>query len=489
MKHLTSLLLAVFVVFSCFSPVFAEKMDLSDLSTFGILPMKGERAENVPTQDGKILSGEYPLPHVSDEKSGLAVVSSYENLLIEKAEKLKPVQESYLSLDDKYIYCGLRLKMNTEEAIGVYKKNLGYVYPVLFSISLSSGNHPANRCSFLSNTYYFSAETGECVGVSGERIARSVENDTEIACRISNVGGIHYNEAYKDENDVLWNADYYEKHAAFRIEKESGVTVITAEILLPIGDALLSVPASERSLVADQLQKRKETLCGSFLSQVGVFASGDKVVLGLPTAQTYSVLQEGGSLKEYLKENYETPKSGLFLPDFLPIPLCFFCKNASEESKKTVEKSETESFVSNSKGENQGHDASTAKSSEKSPPVSNEATSFEKITKTEKESVFPEKAEENEILSSEQENDESVFDYLPGEGDVLPEETEILYLSQSEKNSSESEGSLLGSTLTFLAGVFLFAAMIVLVFFVRERSGEKKDSENKPKSSKKAKKG
>ncbi len=481
MKHLTAFLLAVFVGFSSFLPAFAAKLNLMDFSSLGIAAMEANTAKNAPVQDGTVFSDEYSSLHISDGKSGLAIASSDGKLSAKSAADLNLRQETFLSVDQNYIYCAIRLDIGSDTVGGVYKKNLGYVYPLTVSVSISPGEHPANRCSFWSNTYYFSAENAKCVGVSGERIARSVAEETVFSLRISNISSIYQENGYLDPSGVKWDADHYRDRAAFSIVKGAKTAAVTAEILIPIGDVLLSVPERERRDIAEKWQMQKDPICGSFFSQSGVFSNGDQVILGLPTSKPYPFSEEWGSFKEYIKENYETPKSGAFVPDYLPIPLWFF---------------EKESFSSDLSGNGDGADQNKefSDAQRQDPNTSAESTSSGKtgLKKTTSTSAFTVPNPNEELLFNESEDhgeDESVFGSLPGEGDVLPEDTEIVYLSQSEKASAKNKGSLLGSALTFSAGVFLFAAMIVLVFFVRVRKEPQEQEMNQQKKVKKTKKG
>lgn len=477
MKRLVSFLVAVFVAFSIVLPVFAEKIDLTDLTPFGISSIKGGALQKKPVQDGAICEDEYSAPHISDGKSGLEITFSDGKVSAENAEKLKLKQETFINLDRDYIYCAIRLLVDTETVEGIYKKNLGQVYPVSFFIGLSPGEHPANRCSFWNNTYYFSAETKTCVGVSGERIARSVEEETVFSLRISNITDLYGENGYTAPDGVKWTADHYGENVGFSMKKENGLTHITAEIIIPIGDALLAVPKSERSDVAEKLQRQTDMICGSFLSQIGLFSDGTQAVLGVPTEKAYPFSEEQ-SIKGYIKKNYKTPVSGVFLPKFLPIPLHFFREDASHSNPGSCVL-QPEDFEG-TEFSNPDNDVLTSTITV-STSHKTSASGCEESLKQESGILFGEK--------DQLEEDESIFDSLPDEDEFLPEDTEIVYLSQSEKASSEKKGSLWGSVLTFLAGVFLFASMIVFVFFVREEKGGEKEEGKKEKKVKKAKKG
>ncbi len=474
MKRILSFLLSIFLFFSSFVTVFAEGWSFCDLSEIGIAPMMASFSERPTVLDGKISEGEYGSAHISALDSGLCAASFQDKALTknetDQVLSMNPHQESYLSFDDEYIYCGIKTSVQSEKIPSFIYEGIGNVYPISLSIGLTPGEHPANRCSFLTNTYYFSQETLRCVAVSGERIVHGVDADTRISLCISNLTEFYRENGYKDAAGILWNADYYCQKAVLEIEKAAEYTVLCAEFVIPLGDALLSVSSALRDQISAQLKDKSGTLCGSFLSKVCVSSKGASVVCGLLSSDPSPVSEKGETWKDYIKENYETPISGSFVPDFLPIPL-YFLGSPPKKSDKLPE-NETENNL----------DEDTLKTEDTSPEKENPSPS--------KDSNSPPLFSSNIVKNEETEvKDESIFDSLPDENDFLPEDTEIVYdESKTTETEKEEKGSLIGSVFTMLAGVLLFASMIVLVFFYRNQDEKnEKEKENKTKKSKKGK--
>ncbi|MBR5296201.1 MAG: hypothetical protein IKU24_06385, partial [Clostridia bacterium] len=280
MKRFVVLLLSIFAIFSCFLSVFAADVSLCDLSSMGVLSMKASLTENAPLQDGIIAPGEYQSCNITDEKSGLVIVSSQGNFSSENFQNLNCSQENFLDFDDKFIYCGIRANVSSANVTPIDRENFGKVYPITLSLGLTPGDHPVERCSYWSNTFYFSAENGECVGVSGDRTARSVNQTSEITLRLSNMNEMYRDKGYVDENGVIWNADCYGKNAGFAIDCWAESTTIVFETAIPLGDALLSVHSSKRDSVLKQMMDKDGVLCGSFYSEIGISSVGDRLILG-----------------------------------------------------------------------------------------------------------------------------------------------------------------------------------------------------------------
>ncbi len=439
-----SIFLSIFVLL-CACPVTrsVQALSLSDLSPFGVPPMKVSRA-SASVLDGKISEGEYGAGVSFTEGQGLWFLNDGVARTVNAS--FGATQESFVLLCDNYVYCGLRLNLPTDGGtVSSSLRNGLQCYRVAFSIGIADGDHPALRGSFLSNTYYFSADDDTCVGFSGERIARSVSDPSIATKPLSTFTEFYRENGVETADGVKWNADHYCKNAAFSLEKASSGTLLVAEVKIPLEDVLLSVLPSDRANVAALLKDPTATLCGSFSTSVDLDAVSSAVT-GVPSDVELPNSVNGETLFDWMKDDFATPLSGVYIPNVVPIPLHWGAVPTvtKEEPAALQEQVSVSTAVASSSSRQDPFQ-------EGSPP----ALSGESASPSE------------ELLD---ENDESIFDSLPDADSRLPEDTEIIYDEPDFSSEKESqEKSLLSAVLATASGALIFASVMVLCIYFRDR--------------------
>ena len=399
--------------------------------------------------DGKILDGEYGEGVAFQEDRGLYFLT---NGAYQKGNySACATQENFVLLYDDYVYCGLRFVLPLESGtVSSSIRNGIQCYRVSFSLSLAAGEHPVHKGAFLSNTYYFSSEDDSCIGFTGERIARSV-NEMSTASKPLSTFSELYRENGVVSNGSVWNADFYCKNAAFSLEETSNGTLLVVEVKIPLEDVLLSVPSSDRSGVQALLNNPSEILCGSFSTSIDLDAASS-VVTGVPSQLQIPDSANQETLHEWMKKDFEVPVSGIYIPQVIPIPLHW--------GKVPAAKDETSAVL------------------QVEPPVTVNATSstsHQALLKENSSAVKTQDVSPNE--EAMEENDESIFESLPNPDSKLPENTEIIYDETDPSAQKSTAGpSLASSIFATVAGAFLFASIMVLCIYFRDsgKEGEKK---------------
>lgn len=454
-NRIISFLFAI-ALFNCIFPVFAsaQSLLLTDLSDFGISAMCLDR-NSTPVCDGKILENEYQNGSVFTSESGLYLFNREACMKINQGSNIR--QESFVSLSDGMVCCALRMSLPLAD-ISLSPTDQSGVpsYKISFSLGLSSGNHPALRGSLLTNTYYFSAENFNCVGFTGERIARSIQDKSVVAKPLSSFSKAYRENGIVTSDGVCWNAEQYCKNAYFSLLRDSSQISVISEVQIPLEDVLLSVHPSERDDVYAALKDPSANLCGGFSTQLQLDDSSC-LVAGVPSKITIPNGSE--TLFAWMKNNFQMPASGLFIPEVLPIPLYWTgtppVRVDATDENQTVSSETLTNIV--------------ADTSKPSAPASVPSASV----------VVSEEAEV--ILK----NDESIFDSLPDKESNIPEETEILYDEETSTEEPEEEHSLLSSVLAMITGILLFAIVIFLCFYFRESEKKRREEEKKKNKRKK----
>lgn len=469
-------LLTIFVLLPLVHPfetVYA--LSLNDLSDFGVLPMIAARG-NAAVLDGRISDGEYGEASIYSEEKGLYFLSG------ENVQKANPSsgasQENFVLLSGDAVFCALQINIPSG-ARSVFPVVYDGVlcYRVSFSIGLADGEHPVCKGSLLSNTYYFSAEDAFCVGFTGERVARSVNEPSSASKPLSTFSASYRENGIVSADGSKWNAEYYCKNACFSLQESSAGTVLTAEVKIPLEDALRSVLPAERESVRSALSLASERLCGSFSTRVELDANSS-VVTGVPSGLSLPNSASGQTLSEWMKNDFETPLSGVYVPKLIPLPLYW---------SGSVPESSVESSVQSQETDPSSAPLTTAGSTDGTVAVQ---TTVSPVTTVAANDGIPEGAE---VIP---ENDESIFDSLPDADEILPEDTEILYDEISSEDKQSEDDSLVSSILTTLTGALLFATVLVLCIYFRdagkenntkkeERDPSKKKNEPKKKDGKK----
>ncbi len=402
--------------------------------------------------DGVISDGEYTNGATYKEGKGLffLVDESYSPL-----QGIAVQQENFISISHDMIYCALRLYVPcTFKTVSPAMHNESSCYCVSVSLGLTQGDHPALRGSLLTNTYYFSASDNSCIGFTGERVARSISESSVVSRPLST-----FSRAYRENGLVLsdgtcWNAETYCENAAFSMQKNDLDTTVVVEVKIPLEDALLSVHPSQRDEVRNAIKTSPETLCGSFVSRVYLDATSS-VITGIPSRLPVG---ESETLFDWMKNNFETPASGFFIPEILPIPL-YLGDTVPLQNKLQNQKAPVTSTTSIP-------DITTSDSFVSVPPVTSQ-----EIPLSSRDAV---------------ENDESIFDFLPDETDKIPEETQIVYAEKSADEESE-ENSLPSNILATVTGVLIFASVLTLCIYFHHVEKKKEEAEKRKKNGQKKK--
>lgn len=447
-----------------FQKVEAKGFSLSELSVFGITGLKVHRGGPAAC-DGIISDHEYDGGAVYRDENGLFLFMNgkyFDGKLGSSSVR----QENFVSLAGDEIFCALRLRLD-RSMLGEIVKDGESCYRVSFSLGLTPGDHPVQRGSLLTNTYYFSTSDQSCIGFTGERKARSVMEESVASKPLSTYVPSYRENGYVMTDGTKWTANHYCQNAAFSLVESGSIATVIVEARIPLGDALLSVHPSQREEVRRTILSNSGTLCGSLVASVDLNAYSS-LVTGLPTDHPAVFSSEGLTLREWIKQNCETPASGLFIPEVIPIPL-YWCGDIPKITESKVSDSETVLPIPDD-----------------SPAVTGTSALSPENTTSKTTEVIPD-ASVSDPSGKAVENDESIFASLPDADDLLPEDTEIVYDAKSTTSDSvKKDNSLASSILATVTGAFLFASVMVLCMYFRD-SG-KKEEESRDHSKRKKKK-
>jgi len=456
-------ILSILIVFCSLtqSVCAASVFSFSDLNSFGISSMTVER-KSAPACDGILSEGEYGIFTAFSENKGLYSLSNgkYDpQILISNGTVL----ESAVVLSGNMIFCALRFS-GDEDPVPIKKNGLD-CFRVSFSLGLTPGDHPALRGSMLSNTYYFSASDFTCVGFIGERVARSVHQNSVATKPINSFSSAYAENGVVTSDGAQWNAARYLKSAAFSLKSGAQRAEMVAEVCIPLEDALLSVHPSERDVVASLIRNDSQPLCGGFSAAVDL---NERVALtvGLPSNASYPGFADGQELFSFLASNFEKPLSGIYVPEVIPIPF-YWCGTPTQKAEASVPGDSLPSFEPESK------DDTSSVGALQSVQTQVPATSSVQLSEDQ----------------NDAEEDESVFDSLPDSTDRIPEDTEILYDEKVSATSKKEQNdtSLASSILAAVTGALLFASVMVICIYFRDSDKKKKEEEEEARKKKRKK--
>ena len=434
-------------------------LSLSDLSPFGIDPMEVAKGRSAIV-DGIISGSEYGLSTVYRGEKGIYFLN---NGHYQKRTSSGVIQENFVLISGDCVYCALKLNLPLDcGTISPLIRNGEACYRVSFSLGMSSGDHPVDKGSLLSNTYYFAADNFSCIGFTGERVARSTNESFVISKPLSSFSASYRDNGIVASDGSKWNAEFYCKNAAFSLQNTENGTILVAEVKVPLEDVLLSVLPAYRDSVKASLNQPSSNLCGNFSSAVDLNQNAS-IVCGVPS-ELAAPDSSGVTLFNWMKNNFETPVSGVYIPTVVPIPL-YWTGYAPQKTVSDVSSEKTPIVTS--------VPATTVVVTTASNAIFNDP--FESIPDT---STTP--------MDSDTKNDESIFDALPDRDSLLPEETEIIYdenFSSSKKNSDG--GSLASTILVTVTGVLLFASVMVLCIYFRDSGKEDEKTQTAKKQGKK----
>ncbi len=444
--------MSIVVVFCFFTLIVsAQTFSFFDLSLFGIPSMTVCRKDSGAVCDGILSEGEYLSGVSFQEGSGLYLLSN--GSYPASGKNLSGVkQDNYILLSDDTVYCALRLYMPAEHgSVAPIVKEFGTFYRISFSLGLTSGDHPALRGSLLTNTYYFSSEDFSCVGFTGERVARSVKEDSVFSRPLSSFSASYGENGITTSDGVLWNAEHYCNNTGFFLQTSRSGTTMIAEVKIPLEDVLLSVHPSQRESVRNALMNQSQTLCAGFSSRVDL-DDDFCLVAGVPSQITMPDSTNGETLFAWMKNQYEKPISGFYVPDVIPIPLYWV---GSAPPKQTF-----------------------------SLTASNDSLSLHESSAESKEEPSSEKA----VSSADGftlENDENIFASLPDADSKIPEETQIIYDEKATTSTAQKkdDNSLASSILSTVSGALLFASVMTICIYFRDL-GKKSEKDEKKKKKK-----
>lgn len=461
-----SIILSIFVwlfVFPVTKPV--QALSLSDLTPFGVPSMKVSRGR-AAVLDGKITDGEYGEGVTFKENQGLCFLN--DGVYQIAGSSVGATQENFVLLSGNYVYCGLRLTLPSERGtVSSALRNGIQCHRITFSIGIADGDHPALKGSLLSNTYYFSDDDDICVGFAGERIARSLREPSVVSKPLSTFTEIYVKNGIVSADGTKWNAEYYCKNAVLSLEETANGTILVAEVKIPLEDVLLSVLPSDRATVAALLKDPSKTLCGNFSTEVDLDAVSCAVT-GVPSEIAIPGSSGGQTLFNWMLNDFETPVSGSYIPSVVPIPLYWGELPTVEGEVPTITNEEASVLQ-----DEIPVTTTVVSSSAYQAPLPEESSSA---------------VSENSLISGEEplaENVESVFESLPDADSRLPEDTEIIYDEPVSSEKESQEKSLLSAVIATASGVLLFASVMVLCIYFRERGKEEEKKRQDQRRSKK----
>lgn len=461
MKRIIFRTLALLLVWGiALSPlsVSAQSFSFADLSSCGISSMRVARPDSAVC-DGVLSSEEYLHSVQFRKNAGLYLMSNTSDTASSDLSD-EFCQENFVSLVGDLIYCGIRLSVKNEDLSPIVKSDVS-CYRISVSLGLFSGDHPALLGSLLTNTYYFSSSDFSCVGFTGQRTARSVEERSSASKPMSTFVASQQNSGVTTSDGVKWNAGHYCEEAFLSLEKGTSITQIVAEFRIPVEDALLSVTPSQRNSVRTQLRNPNQTLWGSFTTKVDL-NSRSYLITGLPASEPASFSSDYESFFDWMDLNFEVPVSGKYIPSVIPIPL-YWCGDIPKTSVTAVP----------SPHENVG--AGSA------PDLT---TTHAEIPQAVTTTSAP--LETKEYSSLHTKEDESVFASLPDRDDLLPEDTEIVYDEKSTTKKKENQTSLASSILATATGVLILVSVLVLCIYFRavEKKLEAETTQNRKQNKK-----
>lgn len=460
-KQVVVFLLAFFVLsqtFSSFSKVGAERFSLSEL---GISPYLASAQPKNMVLDGVLTSDEYPVFNRSDFGNGLDLLpfgfSNEENQPFpEKAkEKFSEVRQTVgISAAGEFLNVGILLSDLSENAIRtVHHSVFGDCYQVVISFGVSFGVGEADWC-FLQNCYYFSKEDLHCIGSEGTRLIRE-NGEFSLIARFSSVSP-NQDKGCFQENGTVWDGKTFCDHSVLKKDQDT----FCLEARIPLGDLVrLEDVATQEALKAGIL-KGDGTVFGCALFQIvssNAAIQGESGYWCLTNGMdpSVTVCQNGDSLREWLKKEKSIVFPS-FLSEMIPTPLTFSDVLLNDQTLPNENDSDTN-------------------------PENEQTFPFDQ-TEEQKKDEIPLKTDPEEDLFSglPKEEWEDAFSGVPDPEENIPDEVEKVPID-SEEDEDEKE-SLLGSGLTFGAGVFLFCSVVaVAVVMLRQ---EKANQENERKTKK-----
>ncbi len=476
MIRFVSIILSIFVVFCLFVPVSADgalppDFSLCDFSDLGVPSIPCLQITNIPILDGVISSGEYPSFVTMRPGAGLCLSSEKE------VDANGVFQENCVTSDGDYFYVALRITAPSQFSFGYSHKDMGKVYSLSVNLGMTPGEDPASRFSLLHNKYYFDTETFACVGVSGYRVYHTPEGASRFSLQISSLKEIHRENGFVDAKGDKWTASHYQKNAFFTVEIRGEECIYTAEFRIPVGDVLLSVSPDLKDTAFKIFKEKSGVLCGSFSTDFSCPVSKESILCGIYLENSCTYLNDGRSWYEAIADKYPNADSFLDEATFLSIPFYLSGEIPTKEMNPLKE-----SGIAVTSG---------AASKETSPkPESTERTPKDSDNSSKTQNAYSDRLvlpflESESNLDSE--GDENLFSHLPDEDDCIPEDTQIVDLSDEEEKDGEGENTLLGKIILLITGLLLFASvMIFAVVLSRKERKEKAKNEKRENMRKKS---
>lgn len=339
MKKFLLFFLSICVVITSFLSVFAasclpENFSLCDFSDLGIPSLVCNTTSSSPKLDGKIESAVYGKGTNLTLNSGLFIHSGSKENIVDFS------QANYLSADENYFYIGVELSSNGNYDISpfdsyiYYKNKLGYVYSFTLNLGMTPGESPYQRESYFSNTYYFSAESLECVCVLGNRGFYTSDGKIKYALKISSYSSVYENNGFTDADGEKWTAAKYMENAVLSEEISEENQKLVFEFKVPIEDVLLSVSPENQEEVRTSFFDKEQILCGTFGTKLSNEEEESALVAGFSLSAACPYSEEGKDWKNILSSHFNT-QGTLLSQESLPLPIYLTGKVKQKEQTPT----------------------------------------------------------------------------------------------------------------------------------------------------------
>lgn len=436
---------------------FSSPMDL------GLKAVYGYHNETPPVLDGFVAEGEYEGETVCKPGAGLVVSAEDGTEVSEEISGPFTAMEEvvHLNFDPSYFYVAIELSFSANGFSAYRHVSYGNVISVAVDLSAEDGENVAARHAGLRNVYYFSLSSPSPLAVSGTRLRYTSERFQSVT-QISSTISSFKNCGYTDTDGEIWNGERYCREASLLCNE--GMTRAVFECRIPVGDVLSCIDETKRAEVLTKMENG-DFFCGSFLSQVSVGslagASCLTATTGIPTKSVCTFSDDGESWNEVLIRDFGLSKSTSYAIEWLMSPLVFGADDNMFSNPSFPDDDGKRELSENT------HDAP-------SPSLAAPSTTANSgiLTEEKTDPPIPE--------TEDREEDESVFDGLPDEGDHIPESTEILPIENDEEGN---ETGLASSLILLLAGIFMLVSVIIVAFVFFKKEKEEKNNEKTKKSS------
>lgn len=464
LKRLTFLFILTFCLLFATISTSAEKSDslsFDNLSNFNVFCVLAEYIDDPIRLDGQFSLSEYKKLNKMTLQKALSLTDSGAEQKVDpqsvfREELLSSVQQQVsLTCDGQCFYISSEIQVPSFESMCTIDHPLygkGYTVSVDLSLSASIFN-PFASYGNLRNTYFFSAETFQCVGVFGTRdLIRS--GSRELVGRISS-SSPSSEKAFCTSDGTTWNAAYYLAQACAKMQLCESVKFVF-EARIPVEEVLLTLPENMRQDYLRAIRAKDERVCGLIDIKTsvcdGVSFSNGKIDNAYLTFCLYG--NETCPISSAAKTWAEAYANSISFSDVSSTQSIARPFTFGSVTKENLNKTPIDSNISIPSDEGSVTQEPLEPPGDLNSDSANVATSGAASDDGPNDNA----ADDSAKLES--------FDALPDNPDFLPDETEIVYLN-STKNNEENTSDPVGSALLIVCGVLLMIAVFVVAMIFR----------------------